>query len=124
MGIYRITNITDKLGKRDVHYNKELEIDYVDGMERKKMLLKPTETTYLSVPSMPLSIHRMRIKSWIQVDQIGKKELKKEMDKEKKKNVDSKSVTTTTTTKKKRTYTKKTTTKPATTAKKDKVEKE
>ena len=109
MGNFRITNITDRLGKRDIHYNTELKIAYVDGMDRKELAIGPGETTYLVVPKMPISIHRMRIKNWIKVDEIGDRELKKEMNKEKMlKNPPAEQTTeTTTTTKKKRTYTKK-----------------
>ena len=106
MHIYRIENITSELGKRDVNYKSVLKIDYVDGMEKKELEIKPGEIKYLTVVSMPLSMHRMRIKKWIRVDEIGKKELKKAMSDEKKKK-QPKSTTTTTTTAKKRTYTRK-----------------
>ena len=111
MSTFRIVNLTSQLGKRDANYNSPLKVDYVDGMDRKTLVIGPDQTAYLTVPSMPISLHRMRIKGWVKVDEISKKELKKEMDAEKKVNKPApKKITTTTTTKKKRTYSKKTST--------------
>lgn len=103
MSTFKIVNITDTLGKRDPNYNSTLKIDYNDGMNRKTILLDPNKTTYLTIPSMPLSIHKMRMKKWIIVDEINKKELKKQMDSQKQTPTPppNKKVTTTTTTKKK-----------------------
>ena len=120
MSTYKILNITDQLGKRDANFESTLKIDYVDGMDVKSVTVKSNEIIYLTVPSLPLSLHRMRIKNWVTIDEIGKKELKKTLAKNKrskelkssdKKVSVKKAVTTTTTTKKIRTYSKKTTTK-------------
>jgi len=85
MSTYKIINITNQLGKRNANFNSVLKIDYVDGMEVKSLFVKPNETTYLTVSSLPLSLHRMRIKSWVTVDEISKKELKKLIANEKRK---------------------------------------
>ena len=120
MSTYKILNITDQLGKRDANFESTLKIDYVDGMDVKSVTVKSNEIIYLTVPSLPLSLHRMRIKNWVTIDEIGKKELKKTLAKNKrskelkssdKKVSVKKAVTTTTTTKKVRTYSKKTMTK-------------
>jgi len=76
MTIYKITNITENFGKRDRNLNKVLEISYVDQMERKSITLKPKETVYLTVPSLPIDIHSLRIKGLVNVSEISSRELK------------------------------------------------
>ena len=37
MNNYKITNITNQLGKRDVSFNSMLDIEYIDGMTKKSL---------------------------------------------------------------------------------------
>jgi hypothetical protein len=37
MGIYKLTNVTDIIGKRDIKYNSTLEIEYVDKIIRQAL---------------------------------------------------------------------------------------
>jgi hypothetical protein len=79
MSTYRITNITNTAGKRDSKFNSNLDIEYVDSMTRKTMTIKPGNCVYLTVSSLPLSVHRLRIKNLITVEEIGATELAKLM---------------------------------------------
>jgi hypothetical protein len=75
MSVYKITNITNSLGKREYKYNSPVEFDYVDNMMKKKISIKPGDTTYLTINSLPLSIHRLRVDRLITVTEISAKEL-------------------------------------------------
>jgi len=79
MNTYKITNLTNQAGKRDVKYNSTLDIVYVDSMMKKTVKIKPGETVYLTISSLPLSVHRLRVKKLISVVEIGKTELKQTM---------------------------------------------
>jgi len=75
MSTYKITNITNLAGKRDFKFNSELDIDYIDNMVKKTVKLKPNESLYLTVESIPLSIHRLRVKNLIDVSAVSQEEL-------------------------------------------------
>jgi hypothetical protein len=77
MSTYKITNITHLAGKREVKYNSTIDIEYVDEMSKKIISVKPNETVYLTVPSLPLSVHRLRVKNLITVMEISTAELTK-----------------------------------------------
>ena len=63
MNTYKITNVTNLAGKREYKYNSILDIDDVDGMMRKTIKVKPGDSLYLTVPTLPLSVHRLRVKN-------------------------------------------------------------
>lgn len=75
MNTFKITNITNTLGKREYRYNSIIEFDYVDNMMNKKISIKPGDITYLTISSLPLSVHRLRINKLITVMEISAKEL-------------------------------------------------
>ena len=77
MNTYKVTNITDKLGKRHPNYNSTLNIMYVDQMERKTMNLAPNKTVYFTATSLPLSLHRFRIKNLVSISEITEQQLLK-----------------------------------------------
>ena len=96
MSTYKITNITNLAGKRDFKFNSELDIEYVDNMTRKTLKVKPGSFVYLTIPTLPLSVHRLRVKNLIAVEEVSaielaqlmkssqpKVKLKKEVSKEK-----------------------------------------
>lgn len=76
MNTYKITNISHLLGKRDHKYNSTLDIDYIDNMVKKVSQLRPEESLYLTVNTLPLSLHRLRIKNLIDVVEVSPDELK------------------------------------------------
>lgn len=80
MVTYKITNITNLVGKRDMKYNSILNIDYVDSMMKKTIKIMPGETVYLKISSLPLSVHRLRVKKLVSVVEITDTELKRTMD--------------------------------------------
>jgi len=77
---YKITNTTDLAGKRDLQYNSTLNIEYVDYMIRKTIKIKPGETIYLKIASLPLSVHNLRVRKLISVVEISENELRNSMD--------------------------------------------
>jgi len=80
MNTYKITNLTNFAGKRETKYNSTLDIEYVDSMMTKTIKVKPGETVYLQISSLPLSVHRLRVKKLISVVEIGESELKNNID--------------------------------------------
>jgi hypothetical protein len=72
---YKITNITNTAGKRDFKYNSSLDIEYVDEMTKKSITVKPGDSIYLTVHTLPLSVHRLRVKNLITVSEVSEKEL-------------------------------------------------
>lgn len=80
MNTYKITNLSNLLGKRDLRYDTVLDIDYVDSMMKKTIKIKPGETIFLQISSLPLSVHRLRVKKLISVVEIGQTELQKHID--------------------------------------------
>jgi len=77
MNTYKITNITNLAGKRDFKFNSELDIEYVDNITKKTISVKPGDTVYLTVASLPLSVHRLRVKNLITVAEVSAIELAK-----------------------------------------------
>jgi len=76
---YKITNLTNTAGKRDMKFNTTLNIEYVDEMKKKTINVKPGETVYLQISSLPLSVHRLRVKKLISVVEVSNNELNNSM---------------------------------------------
>jgi hypothetical protein len=79
MSNYKITNITDTTGKRNLRFNSILDIDYVDEMQKKSIKIKPGETVFLQIHSLPLSVHKLRVRKLVSVVEISNNELKNNM---------------------------------------------
>lgn len=75
MKTFKITNITNLLDKRSFKQNSELEASYIDGMVKKTLKIKSGEIIYLRHQSLPLSIHRLRIKGLVTVTELSDKEM-------------------------------------------------
>lgn len=83
MNTYKITNVTNLAGKRDSKYNMTLDIEYIDNRTKKIINLKAGESVFLTVSSLPLSVHRLRIKNLVVISEVSATELQKSMDKPK-----------------------------------------
>jgi len=81
MKTYKITNTTNLVGRRDAKYNTIVDIEYIDNRMKKAIKLNAGDTVYLTVNSLPLSIHRLRIKKLISVIEISANELNETMKK-------------------------------------------
>lgn len=77
MSTYKITNTTNFAGKRDFKYNSELDISVVDNMVKKTMKLKPGDSVFLTVSSLPLSVHRLRVKRLVTVVEVSPSDIPK-----------------------------------------------
>jgi hypothetical protein len=75
MNTYKITNLTNTAGKRDFKFNSPLNIDYIDKMIKKTITIQPGASLYLTVPSLPISVHKLRAKNLISVVEVSAKEL-------------------------------------------------
>lgn len=92
MATYKITNITNLTGKRDRKYNSELKIDYIDKMTKKNVTIRPNESIYLTIQTLPMSIHKLRIKNLISVIEIGSSEMANIINKNVQKQIENKKV--------------------------------
>ena len=81
MNNYKITNITNQLGKRDVSFNSILDIEYIDGMTKKVFKLAPNQTVFMKLVSLPISVHKMRIKKFVIVQEVNDATVLNEMNK-------------------------------------------
>jgi len=75
MNTYKITNITNTAGKRDFKFNSSLNVEYVDNMMKKTVAIKPGESLYLTVTSLPMSVHKLRVKNLVSVIEVSQSEL-------------------------------------------------
>ena len=83
MSIYKITNRTNLVGKRDFKFNSELDITVVENMVKRTMKLKPGDSVFLTVASLPLSVHRLRVKGLVTVVEVSPADLPKKASKPK-----------------------------------------
>ena len=72
MVYYKITSLTHKLPKRHINKDKTLEIEYRESFSEKKYILPPNGTLYISSPSLPVNLHKLRMKKMITVVEINK----------------------------------------------------
>lgn len=79
MSTYKITNVTNLAGKRDFKSNSTLDIEYIDEMMKKTVKVKPGDSVYLTVSTLPLSVHRLRVKKLITVTEVNLADLEKAM---------------------------------------------
>lgn len=77
MSTYKITNITNLLGKREAKYNTILEMDYIDNLTKKTVKIRPGDSIYLTASTLPLSAQRLRIKNLVAIVEITEEELSK-----------------------------------------------
>lgn len=79
--IYKITNLTDLLNKRDVDYNRKLTIDYLENMTNKKIDILPKQSTYIKINNLSLTAHKLRVKGLISVVEITEDRFNEEYEK-------------------------------------------
>ena len=72
MTYYKITSLTPKLGKRHIDKNTTLNISYREGFNTREHNLAAGATLYISSPSLPVNLHKLRMKNLISVVEIGK----------------------------------------------------
>jgi len=75
MSTFKITNITNTIGKREPKYNSVLTIEYIDKMMKKHITIKAGDTIFLTLPSLPISAHSLRVKNLITVSEVSSDEL-------------------------------------------------
>jgi len=70
MNIYKITNITNTLEKRNPNYNRVLKIEYIDEMMRKYVSLKPGKDLYVKGNKPPFMVNKLRIDGLVYVTTV------------------------------------------------------
>ena len=77
MVYYKITSLTHKLPKRHINKDKTLEIEYRESFKEREYRLPPNGTLYISSPSLPVNLHKLRMKKMITVVEINKNDFMK-----------------------------------------------
>ena len=75
MNTYKITNITNTVGKREPKYNKIVNIDYVSNMQKKTTKINPGESIFLAISQLPLAVQGLRIGGFIEVMEVSETQL-------------------------------------------------
>lgn len=74
MGNFKIKNLTNELGKRDVNYNQQIKFEVKNGLFMKQVVIEPGQETYLSVKMLPIKLQSYRIKGLASVIEISNSE--------------------------------------------------
>lgn len=72
MVYYKITSLTSKLAKRHADKDTTLKIAYRNRFTEKEHILPAGGTLYISSPSLPINLHKLRMKKLVTVVEIGK----------------------------------------------------
>ena len=88
MKYFKIKNLTNTFEKRNAKTNTVLEVSYVENMTKKTKKIHPDEVLYIELPTLPLSIHKMRINGLVAVSEINKDEFLFEQKKNENKKTD------------------------------------
>jgi hypothetical protein len=75
MATYKIVNITSSLGKRDPNYNSIQYVEYIDGMTKKSIEIKPNEVLFFVSRVLPISAQKLKVKKLITVLEVSEKEI-------------------------------------------------
>jgi hypothetical protein len=75
MSTFKITNKTSSLGKRNPKYNSPIRIEYAEKMTMKNTLIKPGDSTYLTIPKLPLSIQKQKMQGYLDIQNIAPNQL-------------------------------------------------
>jgi formylmethanofuran dehydrogenase subunit E len=80
MAKYKILNVTYRLNKRDVNYNKTLSFEVADGFKVKKIKIEPNQLIYLDISKLPLTLQKYRMEGLITVLQINDLDYNRELE--------------------------------------------
>lgn len=70
--ILKLTSITSTLHKRNLYYNKPMEINYADGIINNVITIKPNETHYMvDINSIPSDVRKFKMLGLLLVDDIS-----------------------------------------------------
>lgn len=72
MAYYKITSLTATLPKRHMHKDKALNIQYRENFSEKSYNLPVNGTLYISAPSLPINLHKLRMKKLITIVEVSK----------------------------------------------------
>lgn len=74
MAHYKIKSITGKLPKRHVDKDRTIDIEYHVGFQKKYRKLNANEEILLTCKTLPASVHSLRIKKLIVINEISENE--------------------------------------------------
>ena len=72
MVYYKITSLTSKLAKRHADKDATLKIAYRSKFSEKEHLLPVGGILYISSPSLPINLHKLRMKKLISIVELNK----------------------------------------------------
>ncbi|MFW5847356.1 MAG: hypothetical protein ACOCVF_00355 [bacterium] len=100
--IYKITNITDSLNKRDINFNKPIELTYTRGFLQRTEIVRPKDFIYLVVEgkTLPNSVQKNKLRGLIIVEEANHVDLYEDKPKPQKKKTVKKTKKSTKSTKK------------------------
>lgn len=75
MSIFKITNTTNLINRREGKYNTPINIEYFDMLSKKTATIKPEESMYIDTNSLPTSVLILRQKKYISISEISVNEL-------------------------------------------------
>lgn len=69
---FKITSLTNNLPKRHPNKGAALTIEYRDKYAQKTQQLFPSATLYLAAPSLPVNLHKLRMRGLVSIVEVSK----------------------------------------------------
>ncbi len=82
--ILRLKNITDRLKKRHLYFNKPIIINYADGVKNNIIEIKPKEEYYIDVDNIPSDITKYKMLGVLIVEEVDRQYFENVINKPKK----------------------------------------
>ena len=72
MVYYKVRSLTSKLSKRHAMKDATLNIEYRESFKQKKYELTPNGVLYISSPSLPVNLHKLRMQKMVTIVELSK----------------------------------------------------
>jgi len=79
MKYFKIRNVTDSLGKREIRFNSDLDVEFITGFVKDSIVLKPNQQLYMKTKTLPITLHKMRLQGLISIVEVDSKEYELEL---------------------------------------------
>lgn len=68
MPIFKITNVTSTLSKRESKYNTDVEFSVVNGIKNEKIIIKPGQLVFIECTQIPIGVYKLKLKGLILIE--------------------------------------------------------
>lgn len=68
MAIFKITNITNTLSKRESKYNTDVEFNIGNGIKYEKIIIKPGQLSFVECRQIPISVYKLKLNGLILIE--------------------------------------------------------